>query len=192
MKKKSILNLIAALVITFSSISASAQEAMLAEIKLFAGNFAPRGWAFCHGQLLPISQNTALFSLLGTTYGGDGRTTFALPDLRGRVPMGVGNGPGLSNSQLGAKAGAETFTLTSAQMPSHTHSLTGISELNFKSNPNDKSDTKALVTANTPGSTPATNINTQSTGGSQSVNNLQPSLGLNYIICMQGIFPSRN
>ena len=192
MKKKIIKNFICALVISFASITTSAQEAMLAEVKLFAGNFAPRGWAFCQGQLLSISQNTALFSLLGTTYGGDGRTTFALLDLHGKVPAGVGNGPGLSNMQLGAKKGSETFTLTIAQMPSHAHALTGVNEMNFKSNPNDKSYTKALFAANTPASTPITNLNTQATGGSQSVNNMQPSLGLNYIICMQGIFPSGN
>ena len=109
MKRKTIKNFIYAFVISFVNITTSAQEAMPAEVKFFAGNFAPRGWAFCHGQLFTISQNTALFSLLGTTYGGDGRTTFALPDLRGRVPIGVGQGPGISNVNLGSKNETHTF-----------------------------------------------------------------------------------
>src|SRR5262245_60083892 len=98
-------------------------DPFVAEIRLFAGNFAPRGWAFCNGQLLPISQNTALFSLLGTNYGGDGRSSFALPDLQGRVPLHAGNGPGLSSRHLGEAGGDDTITLTDAQMPAHSHSL---------------------------------------------------------------------
>lgn len=192
MKLKSLLPLFLVVVFSFSSTGISAQEGFLGEVKLFAGNFAPRGWAFCQGQLLSISQNTALFSILGTTYGGDGRTTFGLPDLRGRVPAGTGSGPGLSNYSLGQKIGTETVTLTNSNLPSHAHTLSGISELTIKSNPNDKSDTKALVPANTPGSTPVTNLNTQNMGGSQSINNIQPTLGMNYIICLQGIFPSRS
>jgi len=97
-------------------------DPFIGEIIMFAGNFAPRGWAFCDGQLLPISQNSALFSILGTTYGGDGRTTFALPDLRGRVPIHAGSGPGLSYRNLGAKEGQEEMSLTVSQIPSHTHS----------------------------------------------------------------------
>src|SRR5687767_4659649 len=96
-------------------------EPFIAQITLFAGNFAPRGWAFCQGQILSIAQNTALFSLLGTTYGGDGQTTFALPDLRGRVPVGTGQGPGLSPYQAGQKSGVENTTLLSTQMPAHVH-----------------------------------------------------------------------
>ena len=96
-------------------------EPFIAEIKIFAGNFAPRGWAFCSGQLLQIAENTALFSLVGTTYGGDGRTTFGLPDLQGRAPMHPGSGPGLSSYRLGPKTGAETVTLSDNQMPSHSH-----------------------------------------------------------------------
>ena len=98
-------------------------DPFIAEIRIFAGNFAPRGWAFCNGQLLPISQNTALFSLVGTTYGGDGRTTFGLPNLQGRVPMHPGNGPGLTARQLGESGGVETVTLAESQMPTHTHGL---------------------------------------------------------------------
>jgi len=96
-------------------------EPFVGEIRMFAGNFAPRGWAFCDGQLLAVSQNDALFSLLGTIYGGDGRTTFGLPDMRGRTPLHAGQGPGLSNRRLGAKAGAENVTLTVNQLPSHRH-----------------------------------------------------------------------
>ena len=96
-------------------------EPFIAEIRIFAGNFAPRGWAFCNGQLLPIAQNTALFSLTGTTYGGDGRSTFGLPDLRGRAPLHPGRGPGLTDRRLGEKGGAATVTLTEAQMPAHGH-----------------------------------------------------------------------
>ncbi|MFY1113097.1 MAG: tail fiber protein, partial [Methanosarcinaceae archaeon] len=113
-------NYIIALVGVFPSRSS---EPFIGEIRMFAGNFAPRGWAFCDGQLLPISQNTALFSILGTTYGGDGRTTFGLPDLRGRVPVHAGSGPGLSTVRLGDTGGAETVTLSQAQMPSHNHTI---------------------------------------------------------------------
>src|SRR5215211_5950019 len=100
-------------------------EGYIAEIRLFAGNFAPRGWAFCYGQILSIAQNTALFSLLGTTYGGNGQTTFALPDFRSRVPVGAGTGPGLANISLGEVSGHETVTLLLNQMPVHTHPVTG-------------------------------------------------------------------
>ena len=103
-------------------------EPFVAEIRIFGGNFAPRGWAFCNGQLLPISQNTALFSIIGTTYGGDGRTTTALPNLQGRVPMHPGRGVGLTARRLGQIGGYETETLTEAQIPSHSHSLSGSSE----------------------------------------------------------------
>ena len=98
-------------------------EPFIAEIRIFAGNFAPRGWAFCDGQLLPISQNTALFALIGTTYGGDGRTTTALPNLQGRAPMHPGRGPGLTSRRLGQNGGSETITLTEAQLPNHTHGV---------------------------------------------------------------------
>ena len=98
-------------------------EPFIAEIRIFAGNFAPRNWAFCDGQLLPIAQNTALFSLIGTTYGGDGRTTTALPNLKGRVPMHPGRGPGLTERRLGQRGGTETITLAQSQMPNHTHTL---------------------------------------------------------------------
>src|SRR5271157_5430691 len=99
----------------------------VAEIRIFCGNFAPTGWAFCNGQILPIAQNTALFSLLGTTYGGDGRTTFALPDLRGRVPISSGQGPGLASYALGQSGGAETATLGASQLPAHNHLVNAVS-----------------------------------------------------------------
>jgi len=177
----------------------------IGEVIMFGGNFAPRGWAFCDGQLLPISQNTALFSLLGTTYGGDGRTTFALPDLRGRAVIGPGNGPGLTSRRLGQKLGYETETLSVAQMPSHYHPSTTASSLVDLSNEvgaSDNSDEQyisnhlggfnedATSGAKLEGVSSTTTIN--NTGGGQSHNNVQPSQTVNYIIALQGTFPSRN
>lgn len=170
-------------------------EPLLGSIMLFAGNFAPRGWAFCNGQLLPISSNSALFSLLGTQYGGDGRTTFALPDLRGRAPVSPGQGPGLRSYQVGTVAGSETTTLTTVNLPSHSHTLRG---------------SAAPGTSNTPdGNVPAVNrdgilhydsdasVNMSSgsisnTGGGQPFNNISPVLAIHYCIALQGIFPSRS
>jgi microcystin-dependent protein len=179
-------------------------EPFLGEIIIFAGNFAPRGWALCDGQLLPISQNTALFSILGTTYGGDGRTTFALPDLRGRAPMHAGQGPGLSDRRLGEQSGTETVTLTTAQIPAHTH--TGTVQLNCNSQQgNSPTPTGNFPAADGSGYSAdyAAASNAQmaaaggtatlaNTGGGQAHNNLQPYLVVNYIIALQGIFPSRN
>lgn len=182
-------------------------EPTLAEIRIFAGNFAPRGWALCEGQLLSIAQNQALFSILGTTYGGDGRTTFGLPDLRGRTAMGEGNGPGLSNKNLGQKSGSETNTLTINNLASHshTHTLTvsggiqvggrgseddpagnyiGSSPGAFRSN----AGSGLLAGANGIMMTP-TVLNQ---GGQQPVNNMQPFLAIYYIIALQGLFPSRS
>ena len=110
-------------------------EPFIAEVRIFAGNFAPRGWSFCDGQLLPIAQNTALFSLIGTTYGGDGRTTTALPNLEGRAPMHPGRGPGLTARRLGARVGAETVTLTEAQIPQHNHTARGATILSHVTPP---------------------------------------------------------
>ncbi len=176
----------------------------MAEIRLFAGNFAPRGWALCQGQLLAISTNTALFSLLGTTYGGDGVTTFALPDFRGRIPVGPGQGPGLTNYVLGETLGTEQYTVTTNQMPAHNHILTcnnqpAAGTLNNPVNayvsagPVDRStglpvNTRYATTAN--GTMAPTAVTTA--GGSQPTNNIQPSLCLNYIIALEGIYPSRN
>jgi microcystin-dependent protein len=173
-------------------------EAFIGSIILFAGNFAPRGWAFCEGQLLPIAQNTALFSILGTTYGGNGQTTFALPDLRGRVPIGFGNGPGLQSITLGESAGTNTNMLTVSELPRHTHTLNANATTVGR-------DLNALPTGNFSAQNQDGTGNYASTGGAEMnpqaigmtgsgtpVNNMQPFLGLNYIICMQGIFPSRN
>lgn len=171
-------------------------EPFIAGIVLFAGNFAPRGWAFCNGEILSIAQNTALFSLLGTTYGGDGQTTFALPDLRGRVPVGTGNGPGLPSISLGQAAGEPTHTLILTEIPAHNHSLNAFSE------PGDNSAPQNNLLANS-GATDreyrATGTNVVMgpsaiglAGGSQPHNNMQPYLGMNYIIALVGIYPSRN
>jgi microcystin-dependent protein len=172
-------------------------EPFIGEIKLFAGNFAPRGWAFCDGQLLPISQWQALFSILGTMYGGDGRTTFALPDLRGRAPIHPGNGPGLSNYQVGEKGGVEQVTLTTNQMPTHTHSL------NANTNTGDHPDPAGASLADTKGrdrdylksGEVNTSMSAQSignTGGGQPHENRPPYLAVNYIIALEGIYPSRS
>lgn len=180
-------------------------EPFIAEIRIFAGNFAPRGWAFCNGQLLPISQNTALFSILGTTYGGDGRTSFGLPDLRGRVAMHQGTGPGLTNRRLGERGGSETTVLTQAQLPAHTHAATSVANaVGPAGNSNDAIGNFWAddfgVSSGTYHSGPATGqmnagavtTTIANTGGGQAFNNMQPFLTVNYIIALVGIFPSRN
>lgn len=176
---------------------------MIAEIRMFAGNFAPRNWAFCQGQILSIAQNTALFSLLGTTYGGNGQTTFALPDLRGRTPVGTGQGPGLPAVNLGQMAGAPTHTLIITEMPAHNHTtqtaLRANSEPGLNPSPSNRilgaSGTTNLYTTEPPD----TNLNAAAlsvtvgiAGGSQAHNNMQPYLGINFIIAVEGIYPSRN
>ena len=169
-------------------------EPFIGELKTFGFNFAPRGWALCEGQLLPIAQNTALFSLLGTTFGGDGRTTFALPDLRGRYAVGVGNGPGLSSYRWGQKGGAETHTLTTAQMPQHKHSLNAESALATVPNPTGNM-LGGHVGYVPQGSTAdiAMHANSVSnTGGNQSFDLRTPYLGLYVSIALTGIYPSRN
>lgn len=171
----------------------------IAQITLFAGNFAPRGWAFCQGQIFSIAQNTALFSLLGTTYGGNGQTTFALPDLRGRVPMQPGQGPGLAPRVLGEQGGTESVTLLTTQMPQHNHSTTVVT------NGNSGPATDTIPTgnvwaeggsynsaANTQMNTTAVQVTVGVSGGSQPHSNIQPFLALNFIIAIEGIYPSRN
>jgi microcystin-dependent protein len=170
-------------------------EPLIGEIRMFAGNFAPRGWAFCNGQLIAISQNTALFSLLGTTYGGDGRTTFALPDLRGRVPLHAGNGPGLSNYPLGQRGGVEQVALSIEQMPNHSHTLMAASVPADALSPADR-------TLATPEETPIYSASEPNvvlaktaiapTGSSQPHENRPPYLTVNYIIALFGIFPTRS
>ena len=171
-------------------------EGYLAQILMFGSNFAPRNWAFCDGQLLPISQNSALFSLLGTIYGGDGRTTFALPEMRGRVPMHAGNGPGLSNRQLGQRAGAETTTLTIAQIPQHSHPTS----VQVNNQDGEEANIAGQFLSNHPGSTNENPIAGQTLGGVTAGNaggngahtNIQPFMVVNFVICISGIFPSRN
>jgi microcystin-dependent protein len=171
-------------------------EPFIAEIKIFAGNFAPRGWAFCNGQILPIAQNTALFSLIGTTYGGDGRTTMWLPDLQGSAPMHPGSGPGLSSRQLGVKGGTETVTLTEAQMPNHTHQMTASPDRGEAPGPGSGNALSRSVGASI--YWPASNLvsfaaeTMLSAGGGQPHNNIQPYLAINFVIALVGIFPSRN
>lgn len=170
-------------------------EPFVGEIKMFAGNFAPRSYAFCDGQLLAIAQNQALFSLLGTTYGGDGRTSFALPDLRGRVPMHLGTGPGLSPRPIGARFGAETVTLSGAQLPSHRHaSASGNAASAGTPAGNLLADTGAAnIYSNAP---PDTVLDAQTdlaaAGGSQPHANLMPFQCVSFIIALFGIFPSRS
>jgi microcystin-dependent protein len=172
-------------------------EPFVAEIRIFGCNFAPRGWATCDGQLMPISQNTALFSLVGTIYGGDGRTTFALPNLQGRAPMNFGQGPGLTDRQQGEMEGDETVTLTSAQVPPHTHSL--MAQQAGRSSIGNSLDPVGNVLA-----APATGVAYVDAGnqvgmasvlppigGDMPHNNMQPYLTLNFCIALQGIFPSR-
>lgn len=210
--KKSILLIAFAL---FASLNLFAQQVgFIGEVKLFAGNFAPRGWAFCEGQLLPISQNTALFSILGTTYGGDGRTTFALPDLRGRTPVGPGTGPGLSNIRQGSRGGLETQILTVNQMPSHSHTAVVTNgsiaiPVNTTAGDDDEVDPSKGVLANNGedrftstaanatlgGSTvpvTGTSATINNTGGNQAISTRSPYLGVHYIIALEGVFPSRN
>lgn len=202
-------------------------EPFIASVILFAGNFAPRGWAFCAGQIFSIQQNAALFSLLGTTYGGNGQTTFALPDLRGRVPIGQGQGPGLPNFSLGQLAGELTHTMTQLEMPIHNHAATFVgnasalgADVTF--NVTGTKATKDLPAAGDQladvepnltkiyapaggttqiklGGTSAAitggitgTVQVGMAGGSQPLSIMQPYLALNYIIAIEGIFPSRN
>ncbi len=171
-------------------------EPFVGEVRMFAGNFAPRGWAFCDGQLLAVSQNDALFSLLGTIYGGDGRTTFGLPDMRGRLAMHAGSGPGLSPRRLGAKAGTEQETLTVNQLPSHHHNINATNASGASTTPTgnlarDAAGSDIYIQALT-ATTSQLNPNGMSdTGGSRSHTNLMPFLCINYIIALFGIYPSR-
>ncbi len=171
-------------------------EPFVGEIRMFAGNFAPRGWAFCDGQLLAVSQNDALFSLLGTIYGGDGRTTFGLPDMRGRIPIHAGSGPGLSQRRLGAKSGAEKVTLTVNQLPSHQHNVSASASGASSGDPSGKVSastaptniySNALATAQNMSGAAISTV-----GGSRSHTNLMPFLCVHFIIALFGIYPSRH
>lgn len=177
-------------------------EPFIGQVMMFAGNFAPRGWAFCQGQILSIAQNTALFSILGTTYGGNGQTTFALPDLRGRSPIQPGQGPGLSPITLGQQGGTETMTLLSNNMPAHNHTLNAFNgDVGNAANPSGN----ALGIGKVPSSGEMINMYSNSApsaqlapgtvgiaGGSQPFNIRDPYLAINFIIALEGIFPSRN
>jgi microcystin-dependent protein len=201
-------------------------EGTIAEVRIFAGDFAPKGWAFCQGQLLNINTNQAVFALVSTLYGGDGRTTFGLPDLRSRTVVGVGAGAGLTVYTPGQKVGVETVALNVNQIPSHTHIPTitpgtgnGIGNATFYGNPSGGTQDNGLnafiskdgsnqVGTYTPNGTttalsntsvevtnvniPNPNVTLQVAGGSSGHNNIMPSIALNYIICIQGYFPSRN
>lgn len=167
-------------------------EPFLGQISIFGFNFPPRGWATCSGQILPIAQNTALFSLLGTTYGGNGQTTFALPDLRGRVPVSFGQGPGLSNVQLGQQAGSETVTLTSGQLAQHNHGIVASNAAATGSRPGGNFLSAGGSFTNTSDGTTMNPGMDQVAGGGQPHENRQPYLGLNVCIALEGIFPSRN
>lgn len=179
-------------------------EPYLGNVSVFAGNFAPRGWMFCQGQLLSIAQYDALFALIGTTYGGDGQTTFALPDFRSRIAIHAGQGAGLSNYSLGQMGGNENITLLTMQMPAHTHSLISFQVKQSAStattgtdNPtnaypasganvyNNSSDGTSMGTYSSVGTTPIA-------GSSQPVPTIQPYLAMNFVIAVEGIFPSRN
>lgn len=167
-------------------------EPFIGQIQLFGFGWAPRGWAVCNGQLLAINTNTALFSLLGTTYGGNGQTTFGLPDLRGRVPLGLGQGPGLGNYDLGQAAGTETVTLTAAQMPVHNHPMGGSGTASSKSPANlAPAFTSAAASYGAPDGTPMSGTFCGNQGGSQPHDNRQPYLTMCYCIATEGIYPSR-
>jgi len=179
-------------------------EGTMAEIRMFAGNFQPKAWAYCQGQTLAINTNQALFSLLGTTYGGNGSTNFCLPDLRSRVPVGTGTAAGITTYQLGEVAGVEQLTLTSSQMPAHTHgaasnkiTISAVGDGGTTGSPggNNLASLPNLYSSDTPDSalrsiTGAASIGTA--GASQPLQISQPYTGMNYVICVMGLFPSRN
>jgi len=172
-------------------------DPFVAEIRIFGFNFAPRGWAFCNGQLLPLSQNTALFSLLGTTYGGDGKSTFALPNIQGRVPMHPGQGPGLSLHDLGETGGTTAVTLQPSEMPAHTHTL-GVQTAPLGATAAPAGTTlgrpasgKLYVTAANPALVTMSPSMLAPAGAGQPHNNLQPYLTFNFCIALQGVFPPR-
>lgn len=171
-------------------------EPFIAEIRIFGFNFAPRGWAYCDGALLPVAQNTALFSIIGTTYGGDGRTTTQLPNLQDRAAMHPGRGPGLTDRRLGEKVGVDTVTLTSAQMPDHTHSVNCQNATATAQTPtNNYLATEAGPPTPFLDAQPNADMSGSaigSVGGGQAHTNLQPLLALNFCIALLGTYPSRS
>lgn len=167
-------------------------DPFVAEIRMVGFNFAPKGWAFCNGQLMPLSQNTALFSLLGTTYGGDGQTTFALPDLQDRTPMHGGDGPGLTPRELGELGGDSAVTLAESEMPGHDHSPLKAHASNATTGTPSSDVSLAVTTGRSYG--PAADLEQMGgvMGGGQPHENRQPYLGLSFIIALQGVFPPRS
>lgn len=167
-------------------------DPFVAEIRIFPFNFAPKGWAWCDGQLMPLSQNTALFSLLGTTYGGNGKSNFALPDLQGRSPMHPGQGPGLSLHDLGETGGSETVTLLQSEIPAHSHQLNGLNDSGLQSAPGGALMARANIYKTAPTPLVAMSFNAVlPTGGDAPHNNLQPYLTFYFCIALQGVFPPR-
>lgn len=187
----------------FISLVINAQDPFVGEIRIFAGNFPPRGWAFCDGQILPISQNTALFSLLGTYYGGNGSSTFALPNLNGRTPIGAGQGAGLTDRVLGESGGEDATTLVASELPSHQHAMTtsgsvAMPATNAVGNSDSPAGTHPANVANAYSATAGSSMKTtdyaielSNTGSSNPHNNLQPYLVVRYIIALQGVYPPR-
>lgn len=174
-------------------------EPFLAEVRIVGFNFAPRGWAFCDGQILPINQNQSLYSLLGTTYGGDGRTSFALPDLRGRTPIHVGRSNGGGDHREGQKSGEETHTLAVNEMPQHRHVAQAFSEQADSGDPSNRLLSDPPLSVGQIYSARDADLNVQmnsqmvfNVGGSQAHDNMQPYLAVNFCIALQGLFPSRN
>lgn len=172
-------------------------DPFVAEIRIFPFNFAPRGWAWCDGQLLPLSQNTALFSLLGTTYGGDGKSNFALPDLQGRAPMHPGQGPGLSLHDLGETGGSETVSLLESEIPSHSHTMRASGDVADNNQPGGNMAAHPLgrgsnlyITTTSP-LVPMSDIALSPAGGDQPHNNMMPYLTFYFCIALQGVFPPR-
>jgi microcystin-dependent protein len=170
-------------------------DPFVAEIRIFPFNFAPTGWAWCDGQLMPLSQNTALFSLLGTTYGGNGTSNFALPDLQGSAPMHPGQGPGLSLHDLGEMGGSETVTLLASEMPAHNHALAAnVIDLADTNVPSPNASFAQSASGTLYQTTSNTQLNPQAlapSGGDQPHNNMMPYLTLNFCIALQGVFPPR-
>lgn len=182
-------------------------DGTISEIRMFAGNFAPRSWLFCDGSIQSIANNTALFALVGTTYGGNGQTTFALPDLRGRLPIHTGQGPGLSSYQLGQMGGTENIILTAANVSNHSHAVTGNAGIimasgdghvpfavnNFPAENGDAIYSTATDNSTmAPVSLAAVTVAPQTPSGINPISTMQPYLAMNFIICVEGIFPSRN
>lgn len=185
-------------------------EGTVGEIRMFAGNFAPRGWAFCRGQLIAIASNTALFSILGTYYGGNGTSTFGLPDMQGRVAIGAGQGQGLTSYVLGEETGSESVTLIITELPIHTHAFIPSASASVPQGIYEDAGTLTTPVNNYPAFSDLTYSTTQDgsmgpqsvtvtgtmtpapVGGTQPHSNMQPYLAMNYIICMQGIYPARN